>query len=66
MFYIVFALVILAIGGISIDPLVAWLEDRSWTGLPLSLVMMTALGVIPAIIVGAGIIGDTVWRGDRK
>lgn len=66
MFYIVFALVILGIGIVDVDPLIAWIEDRGWPPIALTIAMMTTLGLIPATIVGAGIFGDTVIRGDRK
>ncbi len=66
MFYIVFALVILGIGIVDVDPLIAWMEDRNMPEITMSIVMMVTLGLIPAAIVGAGILGDTVIRGDRK
>ena len=66
MFYIVFALVVVATGLVDVDPLIAWMEEQKWPSAVMSLTMITALGIIPALIVGAGIFADTLMRGDRK
>lgn len=62
MMYIVLAVVILAIGAWDIGPVVDWVDEKNLPMALKSLFMLTLLGVIPALLIGAGIIGQTMLK----
>lgn len=66
MFYVVLVIVIVLMGSISIDPLIDWLDAKKFPMVVKTVIMLVSLGLIPAIIVGAGAIGDTFIRSERK
>ncbi len=62
MMYVILAVVILAIGAFDIGPIVDWFDEKNFPMAVKSLLMITFLGVVPALLIGVGIIGDTMWR----
>ena|GEM_PF-5850399 len=66
MFYIVFALILVVIGVVDLDPLLTWIEERNLPDAAASAAILISMGLIPATIVGLGILADTYWRGERR
>jgi len=65
-FYTILAIVLLLIGVFDIAPLVEWVDERNFPLAVKSVLMLAILGGVPALILGAAMIADTMWgRGSR-